>query len=240
MSNRRLLSVVIPVFNEGKTIREVLENIFRINTKDWEREVIVVDDGSTDDTRERIEETKLLFKEKYPSNARKLKVIAHKRNLGKGAAVQTGLKMTKGEAIVIQDADLEYNPREIPKLLAEYSPERVVFGSRNIHAKRQGYRIYVWGDKFLTTLVNLFLGTNLTDVFTGYKLIPADIFKSIRIKSQGFEFEMELTIKLLRKKIIIREVPINYSPRSYQEGKKFTLPKAFIEGFRSLAWLFRK
>src|SRR3989304_9768680 len=172
MSKRRSLSIIIPVFNEGKTVQRILTKVSNIRIKGWSKEIIIIDDGSSDDTKEKIIEVKTCLKRKPLLVDRPLKIVSHKNNLGKGAAIKTGLKHARGEAVIIQDADLEYDPREITRLLAKYSPNLVVFGSRNIKHARQGYRAYVWGDKFLTFLVNLFFWAKLTDVFTCYKLTP--------------------------------------------------------------------
>jgi glycosyltransferase involved in cell wall biosynthesis len=231
MTKRRLLSIIIPVFNEEKTVKKTLARVASLKMRGWNKEIIVINDGSNDQTGPRI----LEFRAKVNS----LKIIRHRKNLGKGTAIKTGLKKAKGDAVIVQDADLEYNPSEIKKLLAKYSPNQVVFGSRNIQKTRQGYQAYVWGDKFLTFLVNLFFGTKLTDVFTCYKLLPSKIFKSIPIESRGFEFEMELTVKLLHQDVKINEVPISYIPRTYQEGKKFTFVRAIRDGCLSVWYLIK-
>lgn len=204
------LSIIIPAYNEEKTIASVLDKVLEQNYGQWEKEIIVVNDCSRDKTDEVI--TPYLSKIKY---------IKHNKNSGKGSAIKTGLSQSAGEAFIVQDADLEYDPADIKLLLEKFdSGFEIVYGSRNLHPERRGYSHYVLGSKILDLLVNIFFLTNLTDVYTCYKLFRTDILRKIGIVSSGFEMEMELTAKALRMGYKIVEVPIHYYPRKFSEGKK--------------------
>jgi glycosyltransferase involved in cell wall biosynthesis len=206
------LSVIIPVLNEEATIAAILSKV--IGLKDI-YEVIVVDDGSTDKTLEILQKLK-----KSAKFAKKLKIFSHKRNLGKGSAIRTGIKRAKGNFVIIQDADLEYDPREFSKLTKIAKEDGVVYGSRIMGKSKHAYFRTYLGNIAITTLCNVLFGSRLTDSYTCYKLIPSKIFKSLNLKSHGFEIEAEITAKLLKKRIEIHEVAINYKPRSYEKGKK--------------------
>ena len=215
------LSVIIPVLNEEKTIAQVIERVSAQDLSGWEKEIIVVDDGSTDGTAEVIANLSSLIAN--------LRLITHPTNQGKGAAIKTGLNAATGDAVIIQDADLEYSPAEFPALLAELAahPEAAaIFGSRNLKPKRHGYTHYVWGVAVLTFINNLLYGSRLTDTYTCYKLFRAPVIKSLDLESRGFEFEAEVTCKLLRGGHQIREIPIDYFPRSFAEGKKIRFKDA--------------
>lgn len=214
------LSIIIPVYNEEKTIADILEKVNKVKLPNFlKKEIIVVDDGSFDQTPKRLSNTKKI----------KFKHIRHNKNLGKGAAIKTGLKEAKGDLIIIQDADLEYNPEEYMKLLEPILKKgaKVVYGTRLIN-----YPLKFWGEnktvlpvhlianKFLTTLTNLLYGSKITDMETGYKLFTREILKKISLKSNRFDFEPEITAKVLKLNIPIVEVPIKANPRTYEEGKK--------------------
>ncbi|MDP2926823.1 MAG: glycosyltransferase family 2 protein [bacterium] len=206
------LSIIIPVFNEEKTIEKVLEKVLTQGIGDWEKEVIVVDDDSSDGTAQKLEP----FFER-------VRVFKHGRNQGKGAALRTGFSAAQGQAIIIQDADLEYDPADWPRLLKtlEENPElSAVYGSRELNPERRGYWPYVLGVRFLTFLINLLFGSQLTDAYTGYKLFRGEAIKSINLESHGFEIEAEITVRLLKSGRQIKEAPISYRPRSFAEGKK--------------------
>lgn len=205
------LSIIIPVFNEEKTIASVLEKVLEQSYAGWEKEIIVINDASRDSTEEKV-----------GPFLNQIKYLKHGVNQGKGSAIKTGLEHMSGDAMVVQDADLEYNPAEIQKLLDALNnrTDIAVYGSRNLKPERRGYSHYVIGSKILDWLVNLFFGTHLTDVYTCYKLFPAEIIKKIDIESRGFELEMELTVKTLKIGCLIKEVPIHYYPRKFNEGKK--------------------
>lgn len=206
-----LLSVVIPVFNEDGTIAEIIELVLKTP---YHKEVIVVDDGSTDRTRD------ILKKIENQS----LKVLFHSNNSGKGKALQTGITAAKGDIILIQDADLEYDPAEYPVLLNPILKGKadVVYGSR--FAGHGAHRVlYFWhyiGNRFLTLLSNFFTNLNLTDIETGYKVFTKESLQGIHIKEQRFGFEPEITAKIAKKHLRIYEVPISYYGRTYDEGKK--------------------
>ena len=209
------LSIIIPVYNEEKTIEAVLNKVAEQDFGDWTKEIIVVDDGSQDSSKLQVTSYKLQNK------IENLILITHSKNLGKGAAIRTGIKESSGDAVIIQDADLEYDPADIKLLLDELDRgANIVYGSRNLRPDRRGYSHYVWGVALLTWLVNLFFRTRLTDVYTCYKLFKTEVIKKINIESSGFELEMELTVKTLKMGCRITEVPIHYYPRKFREGKK--------------------
>ncbi|HPU30411.1 MAG TPA: glycosyltransferase family 2 protein [Syntrophorhabdaceae bacterium] len=214
-----LLSIIIPAFNEIKTISEVIEKVV---ATPYDKEIIIVDDGSTDGTRQYLEETMLKAKEDRKSH---LNIIFHEKNMGKGAAIRTGIKHAKGDIIIIQDADLEYDPKDYPTLLQPILEGKadVVYGSRFLGGPHRV--LYFWhyvGNKVITLLSNMFTDLNLTDMETGYKVFRRDAIKDIEIKSNRFGFEPEITAKIAKKGLRVYEVPISYYGRSYREGKKIT------------------
>ena len=208
------ISVVMPVYNEVDTIEEILS---RVNSVAMDKEIIVVDDFSTDGTRERLEE--------IVQGRDHLKVLYHDRNKGKGAALRTGFASLTGDVVIIQDADLEYDPVEYPRLLEPILDGRadVVYGSRFLGGPHRV--LFFWhyvGNKFLTLLSNALTNLNLTDIETCYKVFRSKILKDIDFKSNRFGFEPEFTAKVAKRKLRIYEVPISYSGRTYAEGKKIT------------------
>lgn len=209
----RVLSIIIPVFNEEQTIDQILRQVEGISLDNVWKEVIVVDDGSTDQTRK-------ILKNWEP----KFTVLYHDRNRGKGSAVKTALSLTHGDYVIIQDADLEYDPRDWLRLLKIMEEEKAaaVYGSRNLGPTGRGYLAFYWGGRLLTRLMNLLFRSRLTDINTGYKLFRTDILKSLNLQSRGFEFCEEVTAKLLKQKYVIKETPISYAPRTFKEGKKIT------------------
>jgi len=220
------LSVVIPVYNEQASLRDVVQ---RVEGVDYDKEIILVDDGSTDGSREILEEYK--DREGYH-------VLFHARNRGKGAALRTGFACATGDVIIIQDADLEYNPKDYAMLLEPILDGRadVVYGSRFLGGPHRV--LFYWhyvGNKFLTTLSNMLTNLNLTDMETGYKVFSKKVIDSINLKCDRFGFEPEITSKIARRNFRIYEVPISYSGRDYSEGKKIT----WKDGMAALWFIFR-
>lgn len=218
------LSVIIPVFNEEKTIEKIVEKVLLEETS---KEIIIVDDGSTDKTGE------IIKKLRNP----KIKKIFHSKNLGKGAAVRTGIKNAKGDVLIIQDADLEYNPNDYKKLLEPIIQKRtkVVYGSR---LKKLKFRlwgknktpmpVHYFANRFLSFLSNILLGSRLTDMETCYKMMTKEVYQSVNLVSSGFEIEPEITAKILKAGYEILEVPIQVKPRTYKQGKKIKTRDALL------------
>jgi len=207
------LSIIIPCYNEVATISEIVKQVLAIDHQDLE--IIVIDDASNDGTREILEESV------KPLVA---KIIYHKKNMGKGAALRSGFKETNGDVVVVQDADLEYNPQNIPKMLELIESDKadVVFGSRFMGGGPHRV-LYFWhymGNKFLTLLSNMFTNINLSDMETCYKMFRREIIQAIEIEENRFGFEPEITAKIARGNHRIYEVGISYSGRTYAEGKK--------------------
>ncbi|HSQ18506.1 MAG TPA: glycosyltransferase family 2 protein [Anaerolineales bacterium] len=223
------LSVIIPVYNEVKTIQEILRRVQATGLVD---EILIVDDGSHDGTRDLL---------KNLENSSPVKVIYHDRNRGKGAAVRTGISQAAGDLILIQDADLEYDPRDYPALLRpiEEGIADVVFGSRFLGAARRP--ILFWNmvaNKILTLTTNILYNNILTDMETGYKLFRREVVMNIPLHARGFEFEPEFTAKILKKKARIFEVPITFNPREYSEGKKIKAHDAVIAMWTLIKYRF--
>lgn len=208
------ISVIIPVFNESKTLRQVVERVVAVNLL---KEIIIVDDASTDGTRELIEKE---LKEKVD------KVVYHSVNQGKGAALRTGFQHATGDVVIVQDADMEYDPNEYSLLLQPVLDGKadVVYGSR--FTGQGPHRVlFFWhyiGNKLLTVLTNMVTNLNLTDVETGFKLLKRDLLNKITLAEDRFGFEIEITVKLARLKCRIYEVGVSYWGRDYSEGKKIT------------------
>jgi glycosyltransferase involved in cell wall biosynthesis len=213
------LTFLIPVYNERATIEAILRQVESVNLAD---EIIVVDDASTDGTRE-------VLQQLIPAlpGAR---LLLHDRNRGKGAAIRTGLGLVSSDLVLIQDADLEYDPREVPNLLRPIQDGKadVVYGSRFLGAPRRTTMFWhMVANKLLTLMTNLLYNSILSDMETGYKLFRRELIQSIPIRSNRFDFEPEITAKLLKRKARIFEVPISFNPREYSEGKKIGLADAF-------------
>jgi len=212
------LSVLIPVYNEMATLSKVLDEILRADVLDLEKELIIVDDGSTDGTRELL---KNLDSSKYCA-----KVIFHEKNMGKGAALRTAQQNATGDIIIIQDADLEYDPKEYSESLRPIVQGRtdVVYGSRISGGKlTRAFKFrHLLGNKFLSFLTNLLYDCTITDMETGYNVFKADCFKGITIRSNRFDFEPEITAKILKQNSRLYELPISYFGRDYSQGKKIT------------------
>lgn len=215
------LSIIIPAFNEEKTLAELVRKVQQIFLPGYEKELIIIDDGSTDRTPELIT---------HLSQEMSIKSFRHQRNLGKGAAVRTGIREATGDSIMIQDADLEYDPKNYGKMLEALEEADAVYGNRGVKTWPQRGFHYVIGAKFLTWTVNVLFAARLRDLYTGAKVFKSAALKKINLESTGFEFEAEVTCKLLKTGAIIVEVPIEYQPRSLAAGKKIRLKDA-LKGF---------
>lgn len=216
------LSILIPVYNEEKTIAELIELVKKVNLGEIEKEIIVIDDGSKDRTREIVRKND------------GIRFIEHEKNLGKGGAVKTGIREATGDIIIIQDADLEYDPNEYPLCIQPIvdGKAKVVYGSRFLSQKQKNvnlnffkrhknaYRMAYLGGRLLTLLANLLYFANITDEATCYKTFDAQFIKSIKINGNRFEWEPEILAKVRKRGEKIIEVPISYRPRTFEEGKK--------------------
>jgi len=211
----RCLSVVVPVYNEEQTLATIIEKLMSLPRL---LEIVIVDDCSTDRTPEILDSLRI----EHPE----IVMTRHEKNKGKTEALKTGFALTRGEIVFVQDADLEYDPKEIPDVIAPILEGNadVVFGSRFLvrKASRAVYFYHYLGNKFLTFLSNLATNINLTDVETCYKAFRGEIIRNIRLKSSGFGFEIEVTAKVAKLKCAIYEGPISYYGRTYEEGKKIT------------------
>lgn len=219
------LSIIVPVYNEQRTINEVIERVLAVDLGPIEREVIIANDGSYDDTRTVIEARGWL---KDP----RVRLCENPINLGKGAAVRHGMSLATGDILLVQDADLELNPAEYGKLLAPMLAGQadVVYGSRFLQAGAGIPRRTRMANRFLTMLTNTLFGGRLTDMETAYKVFRRDVIRSIRLRAVGFDFEPEVTARLLLAGHRILEVPIGYEPRTADEGKKI----GWIDGFDAI------
>lgn len=209
------LSIIMPVYNEKETIKEILKEVQEVKIGNIEKEIILVDDASSDGTRRIIEE------EINDNNVIKL---YHERNMGKGAAIRTGVSAVTGDLVIIQDADREYDPRDYPKLLQPILEKRcdVVYGSRFLGVSSAMFFWHYVGNKLLTLATNILYNTLISDMEVGYKVFKSEVIKTIPIKSNRFNFEPEITAKILKKKYKLQQVPITYVGRDYSEGKKIT------------------
>ncbi len=221
-----ILSIIIPVFNEERTIRQLIEKVSNVKlTQGLKKEIIVINDGSTDRTLKHLKQL-----------GTKIKVINHAKNLGKGAAVRTGISYSTGDILVIQDADLEYDPQDFNRLVEPIlkNQYQVVYGTR-----LKDYPLKLWGkdktplpthylgNKLLTALTNFLFSSNLTDMETCYKLFKKEVLVGIDLKSNKFDIEPELTAKILKKGNKICDLPIKTQPRSFKEGKKINWKDGF-------------
>ena len=213
------ITVIIPAYNEVKTIHEIIRRVKATGLID---EIVVVDDGSKDGTREVLAEI---------AESEDVRVVLHEHNQGKGAAVRTGTQNASNEVMIIQDADLEYDPRDYPGLFRplEEGIADVVYGSRFLGGARRP--ILFWNmvaNKILTLVTNILYNNILTDMETGYKVFRRSVVKDMPLHAHGFEFEPEFTAKILKKKVRVFEVPITFNPREYSEGKKIKARDAVI------------
>lgn len=223
------LTVIIPAYNEKNTIQEIVRRVQATKLVD---EIIIVDDGSTDGTRALI----------APMDGKdNIKVILHEKNQGKGAAVSTGISAASGDVLMIQDADLEYDPREYPNLMKpiEEGLADVVYGSRFLGAPHRA--ILFWNmvaNKLLTLMTNVLYNNILTDMETGYKVFKREVVADMKIHAKRFDFEPEFTAKILKKNVRLFEVPITFNPRDYSEGKKIKMKDAFEAVWTLLKYRF--
>jgi glycosyltransferase involved in cell wall biosynthesis len=220
-----LLSVIVPVYNEANTIRDILNKIFALS---MDKEIIVVDDASTDAT------PKILREISYPT----LKVIHHTSNRGKGAAFLTGLTHATGELVLIQDADLEYNPDDYAKLLERINSGEadLVLGSRFVKGYH-GLLIHQLGNRFLTRLLNTLFCSQLNDYATCYKLARRSTYETLNLSATGFDIDVEIVCNVLKRNLRVAEVPVSYHPRTYRAGKKIRLKDGLLAIF--FMWKYR-
>ena len=224
------LTFLLPVFNERATVEQILQQVRDTGLAD---RIIVVDDASTDGTRELLEE--------IAARDSRLALHLHDRNRGKGAALRTGFSKVETDLVLVQDADLEYDPRDVTALLVPIDENKadVVYGSRFLGASRRPTMFWhMVANKLLTLMTNVLYNTILTDMETGYKLFRREVIQSFTIRSNRFDFEPEITAKLLKKKVRIFEVPITFNPREYSEGKKIGLKDAFAAVWALLKFRF--
>ena len=217
------ISIIVPCYNECKTISVILDKVK--NLHEFDKEIIIIDDFSTDGSREILQKME---------NSDQIRILFNEKNFGKGYCIKRGIEKSSGDIIIIQDADLEYDPSDIPKLINPINngDADVVYGSRFIGSDEKRVLFY-WhslGNKFLTTLSNMFSNLNLTDMECCYKAFKSEIIKNITLKENRFGFEPEVTAKISKKDIKIFEVGIKYFGRKYSEGKKIT----WVDGFRAL------
>jgi len=224
------LSIIMPAYNEEKTILKVIRKVKDAKLGNIKKEVIVVDDFSRDGTRKLLERLQ----------DHKLKIFFHEKNKGKGAAIRTALKHATGDIILIQDADLEYDPKEYKKLLKpiiEHNSE-VVYGSRSASIRKnleKMYKLHYFGNLFLTVITNILYGAKITDMETGYKVFRKEVIEGIKLRARRFDFEPEITAKILKKGYKITEVPIDFIGRKFSEGKKIT----WKDGVKALLYLIK-
>lgn len=220
------LSIIIPVYNEEKTIEAVLRRVQAQPLPGWKKQIIAVDDGSSDGTKKILQQWE-----------KKCLVLYQKTNGGKGTAVSTALQYVSGDIIIIQDADLEYSPSDYPVLLSPFDNPNisVVYGSRFLGPHLSTMFVYAQGNKLVTLIANLLFNTNITDMETGFKVFRKSVIQNMTIKAKRFDFEPEFTVKVLKRGYQIYEVPISYFGRKFSEGKKLT----WVDGVAALWTLIK-
>ena len=233
------LSIVIPCYNEAVTLTELVRKVLAVKLEPVSKEVILVNDGSTDGSAE-------IARKLACEHSDRIRLISFEKNAGKGHAVIAGLRAATGEILIVQDADLEYEPEDYHRILAEYANPNVnvVFGSRilggqghgeNGSSRRHSYERYYWGGRLVTLIANLAFATHLTDEPTCYKSFRREVFEELDLTSRGFEFCPEITAQILRKGHRIAEVPIHYYPRGFEAGKKIR----YTDGIKAI-WMIVK
>ncbi|MBI2140930.1 glycosyltransferase family 2 protein [Candidatus Woesearchaeota archaeon] len=227
------LSIIMPVYNEARYIDKILAKIFSVELGNVEKEIIVVDDFSTDGSREKLAE---LAKAKHED----VRVVLHDRNKGKGSALRTGLAYSTGDIVLFQDADLEYDPQDYEKLIQPIIENRadVVYGSRFLGStwrNKLALPTHFLGNKILSLLTTLFYRKWISDMETGYKVFRSSVIKGLSLTARRFEIEPEITAKLLKKNVRLCEVPVSYSARKFSEGKKIT----WKDGVKAAWWLVK-
>lgn len=234
------LSVIIPVFNEEKTIKELLKKVMAVKLGEIKKEIIVVDDGSVDNSKLKAQDFFEMQSSKQQLKVKNLKIIVHKKNQGKGAAIKTALKETTGDYVVIQDADLEYDPEDWKKMIKpiEEGKADVVYGSRFTGERRNMFFWHMAANRFLSLLTNVLYDTTLSDMESCYKMIPTKLLRELQLQSKRFDFEPEVTAKILKRGVRIYEVPISYAGREYFEGKKITWKDGMVALWTLLKYRF--
>ena len=224
------LSIIIPVYNEEKTITEVVSRVLKVPLNNIKKEIIIVDDFSTDKTKEALDKIK----------SDNIKLFYHQKNMGKGSAIRTALRHATGDIILIQDADLEYSPEDYPKLISPILDKKtnVVYGTRLSYIKshkRNMYWLHYFGNWILTLITNILFNSRLTDMETCYKVFTKEVIENIKLRSKRFDFEPEITAKILKSGHNIYEVPIIFQARNFDEGKKIT----WRDGIKALYHLIK-
>ena len=229
------LSILVPVYNEERTLAKIVEKVQKVSIPGVEKELIIINDASTDNTSKILEDLRLKY--------RNVKSFHHQVNQGKGAAIKTALNFVSGNIIVIQDGDLEYNPEDFKRLIMPIigNKTKVVYGSRML-GTRTGFLIksHYYGNKFLTLVTKILFNQKITDMETCYKMATRDVFKKIRIESNRFDFEPEITAKIIKKGYKIVEIPISYNCRSFEEGKKINWRDGIIAIYKLFKYRFSK
>tara|TARA_Y100000310_G_scaffold210775_1_gene211388 strand:- start:3702 stop:4403 length:702 start_codon:yes stop_codon:yes gene_type:complete len=224
------LTIAMPVYNEEKNIEEIVNRVKKVKFP-MKVELIIVDDFSSDGTKEKIKRIK-------DTNGFEIKKFYHKKNLGKGGAIRTAIDNCSGDLFVIQDADLEYNPEEILKLI-ELRKEGIVYGSRLLGKNKYSYLSYLAGNILLNLVTNVLYLRKLTDMETCYKMIPGKVIRKIDLEARGFDMEPEITAKVSLLGYKIKEVPISYNARSKEEGKKIKWTDGVVAIWTLLYWRFK-